>query len=208
MKKKYNFILYDYINDLYLDKFDKFDKNQNFCFFKTPFNETQSGDVLILKQFSNTVFSLNNNSYNPIYKFNYNTKDKMLDKYVKMSKEDLYNELLTRSIVQRISGIDVNNNKICIYYEIMLDGIGYRTFVTIIDKSNGEIKTCRIGDEINKKIPIIGHKILLTKGYLISYLPAFVAMDLDRSLQLGLSKNMTIEVDDNPILFFYKVKLQ
>lgn len=202
----YNFAVFDYINKQYLNNLDPFGEPQYLCMSKTPFYKTKKGDVLIAKQFFNTIYSLKNDRYEPIYKFEFNTKDEMLDRYADMTKNDLYEELMKKSVVKRIDGIDVDDDRIYIYYDINFESIGYRTFVTIINNHNGTIRTCRLGDECDKKIPIIGHKIFLSKDYFVSYLPAIVAIDIDKSLELGMFKNEVVDETDNPILFFYKIK--
>lgn len=204
--KMNNFIYYNYSNNSYSSEFDKFEENYGCSFLQTPFHMTKDNGLLISKQFDCNIYSINKDSMSAIYNIEFVTKDKMPKNHKKISKLDLREKLKTQSLVQRISGIECYENKLYIFYDIMYPDLGYRTHITKVDMSSREIKTYRAGDFIDNEIPFIGKCIHLYNDFLISFCSSFVAIDVNKNLELNIFKNDSLKVSDNPILFFYKFK--
>lgn len=201
----YNFILFDYKNDTYPQKFDAFKKNQSYLFRKSPFNPTKNG-LFVTKEFDHTVYNLTKTSINPVYSFGFNTSDKIPANYLDMDTENLSKSLKDKSVVRRINHITQSGNKLWLVYEIFLPDLGYRWHITSTDLITKTIKTIRLGDKLDAEFPCMMNPSLFYADQLVTYTPAVAAINIAQRLSLDIFKNDSIQETDNPILFLYKLK--
>lgn len=203
--KNFNFILYDYKNDVYLKEFDPFPKNQNYLFQKSPFNQVED-NLLITKPFDLTVYRLNENGMVPRYSFSFNTPDQIPEHYETMNTESLINDLRGKSLVKRLDNITKIGNTIWMVYEIFYPELGYRSLISSYDLDSKIVKTFRSGDEIDPQVPFLFNPLGFYKDRLVTYFPAIASLSIAKTYDLDIFKNDTIQETDNPILFFNQLK--
>lgn len=203
--KKFNFILYDYKNDVYLKEFDPFPKNQNYLFQKSPFNPVEDS-LLITKPFDLTVYSLDENGMAPRYSFSFNTPDRIPNDYESMNTETLIQDLRGKSLVKRLDNITKIGNTIYIVYEIFYPELGYRSLISSYDLDSKMVKTFRSGDDIDPQVPFIFNPLGFYKDRLVTYFPAIASLSIAKTYSLDTFKNDSIQETDNPILFFNQLK--
>lgn len=203
--KLFNFILYDYKNDIYLKEFDSFKKNQSYMFRMSPFNFS-FGKCLVTKQFDNTVYSLDEEGITPIFTFLFNTEDKIPENYKDMPTEELAQFLRGKSIVKRLKYVALSQESLSLVYDIYYDGLGLRYHITSVDLKTHITRTHRFYDELYPEFPFLSNPLGFHEDCFVTCSSAISAIDIAKQLSLDIFQNDSLKETDNPVLFFLKMK--
>lgn len=209
--KLFNYVVYNYVNDIYVDEFDPFKENVSYGFGISPFNQTKDGSLLVTQQFDNTIYSLDAKSYEPLVSFNFETKEHLPPNYKDIPIDELSDMMRNKAIVKRISYVDKKGSNIFAVFTAFFDEYGLRDCISLINLDAKTARTIRLGDESYSDYPFLGGSCLyMTNGYYItSYTAPFVIKKLERnnSLKRGILANINLSEEDNPVLFFHKYNL-
>lgn len=203
--KLFNFILYDYKNNIYLKEFDPFKKNQSYRFRISPFNFSL-GKYLVTKQFDNTVYSLGEKGMSPLFTFLFNTEDKIPEGYKDMDTDELSRFLREKSVVKRLEYVALSEKSLSLIYDIYYEGLGLRYHITSVDLETHVARTHRFYDELYPDFPFLSNPLGFHENSLVTYSSAISAIDIARRLSLDIFKNDSLKETDNPVIFFLKIK--
>jgi hypothetical protein len=182
------------------NSFLPFTVNQSFSFSPAPFNMTADGDLLITQQYDYNVYKMEHDSLTAIFKFDFNTKDKIPDDFQGIGFEKVYGDLVQKSVVKRIEYINRLND--CFYITFILD---YAPYISQIIPSKGIAKSLKL--ESFDKFPFAFSKVIKFYGnYLTGYLPAADVLIFDNKFPSDKSNTGLLDEDDNPVLFFHRLE--
>jgi hypothetical protein len=196
----YNIRIYDMETRKIEKSFLPFTINQNFSSSIIPFNLTFDDDLLITQQYDYNIYNLRQNSLTTICKLDFNTKDKIPDNFQNIGFDKLYRDLAQLSVVKRINCINKINN--CFYITYIHD---YAPHISKISLSKDVNSTLKL--ELNDKFPFIFASILgFHKNYLTGYMHAADVLIFDNKFSSDKTQSGFLNEDDNPVLFFHKIK--
>lgn len=201
--KLYNLIVYNPQSNVCENEFLPFPSNQNFSFSTNPFNISDDGGILLTQQYDYTVYSVDNYlSVKNLVTLQFNSKDKLPEDVFEKDFYTTYQELAHKSVVKRIDFVNINESIMDIFYIF-----NYVPHLTRIDMKTGENKTLKL--EFNDNIPyVFALPIAIKNGYLINYLSASDVLIFDENFVSDKNKNGKLNAEDNPVLFFNKLRYE
>ncbi|CDN32760.1 hypothetical protein BN938_2691 [Mucinivorans hirudinis] len=195
-----NFTLYNYIDNTVVESFDNFPDVEFYLSTITPFNPTNSGQMLITKDFDNSVYLLNDNSLDAIFSFNFNTKVNFEEKEKGVPSIQTLDRLQNQELVQRIEIIYTTDDFIFITFPIFYSDLGKRWHIAKINRKDKQVKLVRIADEIDHVVPFLSFPPLaIYDDWVVMAVPPVLVLERDSNFAKILSEY------DNPVLFFNKL---
>jgi hypothetical protein len=195
----YNISVYNFGEQTISYKFLPFKNNQSFLFPPTPFNITFKGDLFVTQQYDYNIYKLNVNSIETIYRFDFNTKDRLPGEIQKIDFNKMYQDLAMKSVVQRIEYINQTDEYLYIVYT--LDHLKRISKIEKSTKNNSSLKL-----EYNNNFPFVfSHVLGFNENYMIGYLHAESVLIFDDKFSSDKNKDELLEAEDNPVLFFHKL---
>jgi hypothetical protein len=196
----FNIRMYNMEKEKMENEFLPFTVNQNFSFSPTPFNMTFNGDLLITQQYDYNVYKLEHDSLTVIFRFDFNTKDKIPDDFQNIGFDKVYGDLIQKSVVKRIEYINRLND--CFYITFTLDNVPYISQILPSKNMTSSLKL-----EFNDKFPFVFSKIIkFHENYLIGYMHAADVLTFDDKFPSNKTNTGFLREDDNPVLFFHKLR--
>ncbi len=181
-------------------KFLPFLRNQSFSFRRNPFNRSANGDLLISQQYDYNIYRLTKDTITVEYDINFITQDRIPENFEAIGFDRVYPELAHKSVVTRILHVNQHNNFLYLIYLF-----AYTTHITKIDITTLTASTLKL--KFNDVFPFVfSHPIGFNKNYLIGYIDAADVLFFDKEFQSDKNKNNRLADDDNPVLFFHKLK--
>ncbi|MDR0895204.1 MAG: 6-bladed beta-propeller [Prevotellaceae bacterium] len=198
----YNLIEFNPTSEQYGKKEFPFPRNQGFRFIPSPFIITDNKDLLFAQQYDYTIYSLEPNTMrtDTVATLYFNTKDKLPENPYAEDFFKIYREYTFKSVVKRISMAYQKDNILYVMY--VLD---YVQHLTKINMTSGENVTLKL--EHNDKYPyVFSQPLTVHHQYLVSSLDASSVLLFDDKFKSDKNTGGFLTEDDNPVLFFNKLK--
>jgi hypothetical protein len=197
----FNIRVYDIESRKIEKNFLPFKVNQSFSFSPTPFNKTFDGNLFVTQQYDYNVYEYKHNVLDTIFKFDFNTKDKIPDNFQDIEFAVIYRDLSLKSVVKRIDYINQIND--CVYLTFFYNHVPHISKVSLLKNTNTTLKL-----EVNDKFPFVFATITgFYKNYLTGYLHAPNVLIFNDKFPSDKSQTGFLNEDDNPVLFFHKLKI-
>jgi hypothetical protein len=197
---RYNIAVYNLSKRSILHKFFPFETNQSFSFFPSPFNKTFDENLFFTQQYDYNIYKLNISSIDTIFRLGFNTSDKIPGNYQEIGFDKTYQDLSNKSVVKRIEFVNQTDKYLYIVYDL-----DYVKSISKIEKSTKVNSSLKL--KYNDKFPFVFAKALgFYKDYMIGYLQASEVLVFDNKFPSDKRKEGLLDEDDNPVLFFHKLK--
>ncbi len=184
----------------FLNEFLPFPRNQSFSFQQSPFNKTGDNELLISQQYSYDIYNLNKENIFEEYRFEFLTKDEIPQDFEKEDFLKLYLDFAHKSVVTRISHINKSNDFIYIIYTFE-----YLNHLTKVDKTRAKVETLKL--EFNDIYPFVfTSPLMFHNDYLVGYIHAVNALMFNEKFESDKNTDGLLKPEDNPVLFFHKLK--
>lgn len=214
---KNNFVIYDYVADSYVGGFDPFRDNVSYGYGRSPFSCATSKRVFTTKQFDDTVYELTAESYEPVVRFEFNSKFKLPGDYENIPPEELREMIEGQSMIRRIvyveeadgpNGSDAASGRLFAVFSGMFENKGIRNVVAMVDPATGEAVSLLMGEEAYPEFPFVnGEIVCVSEMKMVTTYPAFVVKDIAANVRAELPGLETIDEHSNPVLFFHRIGL-
>ena len=200
----YNYVVYNPITKEIINRLDKFKKNQGFSFEYSPFHCLDS-NLLVSEQYEHTIFSLTSQEKKPLYSFIFNTSDQ-IPPFIYTDREKTYHFLQGKETLRRIKGLYISQGTLNIVYSIFYKNSGIKDFISKIDTATKEVKTIKLGDDFFPEYPFLYSAFCVYQDQIISYIPALLALNVDKQYGLNQFTSISLKETDNPVLIFHHLK--
>lgn len=200
----YNFVFYDLKKEESISLIDGFDKNEAFVFPSFNAFYGSSEKLLVGHPFDYSVYALNKDGISIVSSFAFNTQDQL--SFDKGSYVGLEEETRNKCIVRYLQAYEeVGDNQYLVYP--LFGESGLKTCITCINKK-GDNKTIRIGKDVDNEYPyfFMGDYLGMKNGTLVMSVDASKLIELEGEYGFTTFSNSGTTEDDNPILFFYKLR--
>jgi len=202
----YDFTLYDYVNKSIIKRFFPYETSDGYIPYNSPFYVTDSRELLIAKEYDYNIYSFADDNLNQKYTLKFNTTHSIPQKDKNVSMIEFHDQLSRMNVVTRINCLNKSEKYIILAFPLFHDDLGIRTHFALIDYQTREIKHIRLGDIIDSAFPYFDEPSLIKNGYVVCPVEADRLIRMEKNFtSLSLFKDKISE-DDNPVLFFYKLK--
>ena len=93
-----------------------------------------------------------------------------------------------------------------IVYSIFYKNSGIKDFISKIDTATKEVKTIKLGDDFFPEYPFLYSAFCVYQDQIISYIPALLALNVDKQYGLNRFTSISLKETDNPVLIFHHLK--
>ena len=157
------------------------------------------------KTYNEIIESIFGTTENPtIGKFYYVTDDKIEDTIT----SDIYKDLLP--ISQSLTNIIVKDyftDEIVKNFDFSyVKNPNFGTISSKIDTATKEVKTIKLGDDFFPEYPFLYSAFCVYQDQIISYIPALLALNVDKQYGLNQFTSISLKETDNPVLIFHHLK--
>lgn len=201
----FNYSLYNSKTQQIIKQFSSFEKNQNYVFDYSPFHFTNN-QVFVTEYYDESLYLLENEEKQIFCLFDFKSLKKVLFDKRKMSREELSNKMRNLEALRHIKGVNLADSILTLGYSAYCNDAGIRDFVTRINLNTKQNKTIRLNDEVFLEFPFLFNILGFQNGQCITYIPAALAIDLDKRYDLGLCKKYKIKELDNPLIVIHRFK--
>ena len=91
-------------------------------------------------------------------------------------------------------------------YSIFYKNTGIKDFISKIDTATKEVKTIKLGDDFFPEYPFLYSAFCVYQDQIISYIPALLALNVDKQYGLNRFTSISLKETDNPVLIFHHLK--
>lgn len=201
----YDFTLFDYINDSIIERFLPYKNAGGYIPYNSPFYKTDSNELFISNEYDYNIYSFADNNLIPRYTLKFNTIDQIPKNHKNISKIELHDQLATSNVFTRIKCMNKSEDFIVLTFPLFHNEWGIRTHFALIDCQTSETKHIRLGDIIDTAFPYFDEPMLIKNGQLTCPVETHRLINLENILSLSYFKDK-LSIEDNPVLFFYKLK--
>lgn len=204
----YNYVLYDPSSGEIKAKFDPFPENESYSRSGiSPFCCRSADTLFVAKFFDNNVYCLTEESYGPVFRFDFNTKYKITQRDLqRKTGQELSGDFKWKEVLRRICHIGKTGGAVYVVAECFFDGLAVRQCLLKVDMENRHVAFYRLGDAIDPDYPFISASRVLgfDAGRVISIGNALSVQRLAKEHNIPGFDG--IHEGQNPILFFYRLK--
>lgn len=202
----YNFVLFDIGTQKILNKFDSFDRNQNYIFGSfNDFLTCNGNNIYVSHPFDNTIYMLTEDDYYPVKTFDINTKDKLTSEELKLDREALTDLSRNKSVFKYFNLFYNSDHFFLIGYSVS-DEYGESFYITRMNDDSSQTTT-RLLTELDASFPYISEISCIYNDEVVSSMNSSSVTYIESNYNIdkkfmsrGYSKG------DNPIVFFHKIK--
>lgn len=200
-EQKYNFQLYDMQRKEIVASYAPFEKNQNYVLSGSPFADDYSQSKMVTLPFDYRIYKLDN-GFSPIVRLDFNSPEKLPSG--ELSFEQFREEVLGKSVVAMIDHASMYpDNTLYILYTYK-----FKTHMSRVGLKDGQVSTWRSQKKGNERFPFCFAPPLGFYGdYLVSFMPAYGVLYFDEKFPSDKNESGKLNPDDNPVLFFHKLKV-
>lgn len=201
----FNYVLYNYNTQQIIKQMDPFENNQNYSLEYSPFHFTND-KVFVAEQYDETLYLLGDDGKQTFCLFDFKPLKKVSSSEKKMPREKLYDKIRNMEMLHNIKGVDLSDSVLTLGYSVYCKDVGIRDFVTRINLSTRQNKTIRLNDEVFSEYPFLFNILGFQNSWCVSYIPAALAIELDKRYGLHLCDKYKMNESDNPLLVLHKFK--
>ncbi|MDL2245905.1 6-bladed beta-propeller [Parabacteroides sp. OttesenSCG-928-J18] len=201
----YDFALFDLTSNSFINRISPYDKIDSYLPHHSPFYETDSKELMIINEYDYNIYALTDNDLTAVYTLDFNTKNKLPEDYEKTERMELHSQLSFSSVVTRVGCFNKSDDFIALTFPLFHQEYAIRNHLAVINCKNGEIKHIRLGDKRDPEFPYFSNPQLIQNGYITSAVNANSLLHIEEIISQSHFKEKISE-EDNPVLFFYRLK--
>lgn len=200
---KKNIILYDYKEQVVVNSYLSFERNEDLTLNASTFHRIAGKKVLITQQYKYFVYQYESEKIGMKYLFSFNTLDQFPKNIDEIPFFTLYTKTLQqKSLVRQIDNLTQEGSKL--YMTFRIDGYSYFTKVNL---RTGKVHTSLL--QYTRRYPFaFMPPIIFDNNKSISVIGAdYILSQLKKTFPSDKHNDGLLEKGDNPVIFIRELKL-
>ena len=202
----WNFSYYDWDENCIVANMGAFGQNEYFLLGGFDAFVGRGENVWVTYPFDYKIYALRDAALEPELSFSFNTKASLPEERHNLSYLNLYEQTANKPVVKYIQTYSEIGDMRYVVYPLFGE-TGIRTCLSKIHP-DGSTRTLKIGDEMDEdfKYFAMGSYHGIYKDELVMVVYPATALMLEKDYGMDELANKLVKAEDNPILFFYKLK--
>lgn len=204
---KKNFVCYDLATRKVAWSTDDFEKNEALYFVNRNTFINMNNPWVVTHPFDDAIYQVTPKGLHKICSFLFNTEVQLPSDYKSMPFIDLNEKMMNKAVVTHINAYDsVGSNKYIVYPMFGTIG-GYSTYISKIDAAGNSstLGFSTVADKDFEYLPV-GNFQGIYNDEVIMLCHASDLLEYQKQNKLKVNEKLNIQQNDNPVLFFYRLR--